>query len=37
MTYILDRRWPNEERLLARARSGPPVTGFEPLPREIAR
>lgn len=37
LTFILDRRWPNEERLLTRARSGPAVTGFEPLPREILR
>jgi murein DD-endopeptidase MepM/ murein hydrolase activator NlpD len=37
LIFILDRRWPNEERLLARARSGPAVAGFEPLPREILR
>lgn len=32
LLYILDHRWPNEERLLARARSAPEVEGYEPLP-----
>lgn len=30
--YILDRRWPNEDRLLVRAASAKPVRDFEPLP-----
>lgn len=33
LIYILDHRWPNEERLVVRARSAPPVRDFEPLPR----
>ena len=32
LIYILDHRWPNEERLLARARSAPELQGYEPLP-----
>jgi murein DD-endopeptidase MepM/ murein hydrolase activator NlpD len=32
LIYILDHRWPNEERLVVRARSAPPVRDFEPLP-----
>ncbi|HEX9944839.1 MAG TPA: M23 family metallopeptidase [Thermoanaerobaculia bacterium] len=32
LIYILDQRWPNEERLLVRARNAPPVRDFEPLP-----
>jgi murein DD-endopeptidase MepM/ murein hydrolase activator NlpD len=32
LIYILDYRWPSEERLLVRARSAPPVRDFEPLP-----
>jgi murein DD-endopeptidase MepM/ murein hydrolase activator NlpD len=32
LIYILDHRWPNEERLLVRARNAPPVRDFEPLP-----
>ena len=37
MIYILDRRWQNEERLLVRAARAPAATGFEPLPKGIAR
>jgi murein DD-endopeptidase MepM/ murein hydrolase activator NlpD len=32
LIYVLDRRWPNEDRLLLEARSGPPMRDFEPLP-----
>ncbi|HEX4495035.1 MAG TPA: M23 family metallopeptidase [Thermoanaerobaculia bacterium] len=32
LVFILDRRWPNEDRLLLAARSGPPLSDFEPLP-----
>jgi murein DD-endopeptidase MepM/ murein hydrolase activator NlpD len=32
LIYILDHRWPNEDRLLLEARSGPPMRDFEPLP-----
>lgn len=32
LIYILDRHWPNEDRLLLKARSAPPVRDFEPLP-----
>jgi murein DD-endopeptidase MepM/ murein hydrolase activator NlpD len=32
LVYILDRRWPNEDRLLLEARTAPPVRDFEPLP-----
>ncbi|HVR98670.1 MAG TPA: M23 family metallopeptidase [Thermoanaerobaculia bacterium] len=34
LMYILDRRWPNEERLL---RADTPAGGFEPVPEGIAR
>ena len=37
LIYILDHRWPNEERLLARARSAPEVQGFEPLPPVVGK
>jgi murein DD-endopeptidase MepM/ murein hydrolase activator NlpD len=33
LIYILDRRWPEEERLLARATE--PARGYEPLPPEL--
>jgi murein DD-endopeptidase MepM/ murein hydrolase activator NlpD len=36
MVFILDRRWPNEERLIVRARSAAP-TDFEPLPPGLVR
>jgi len=32
LIFILDHRWPSEERLLVRARNAPPVQDFEPLP-----
>ena len=32
LIYVLDHRWPNEERLVVRARSAPPARDFEPLP-----
>jgi murein DD-endopeptidase MepM/ murein hydrolase activator NlpD len=32
LIYILDHRWPNEDRLLLAARAAPPMTDFEPLP-----
>ena len=35
LIYILDHRWPNEERLIVRARSAPPVSDFEPLPSRL--
>jgi murein DD-endopeptidase MepM/ murein hydrolase activator NlpD len=35
--YILDRRWPDEERLLAEARHQPPPVGYEPLPPGLDR
>jgi len=35
--YILDHRWRDEERILVRARSAPPLDGYEPLPRLLAR
>jgi len=35
--YILDHRWDDQERLLIRARSAPPLEGYEPLPRVLAR
>lgn len=35
LIYILDRHWPNEDRLLLKARSAPPVRDFEPLPPTI--
>lgn len=37
LIYILDHRWPNEERLLARAKSGTGPKDFEPLPPKIGR
>jgi murein DD-endopeptidase MepM/ murein hydrolase activator NlpD len=37
LVYILDRRWPNEDRLLLEARTAPPVRDFEPLPIGPAR
>jgi murein DD-endopeptidase MepM/ murein hydrolase activator NlpD len=35
LIYILDRRWPDEERLLAQAME--PARGYEPLPPELDR
>jgi murein DD-endopeptidase MepM/ murein hydrolase activator NlpD len=32
LIYVLDHRWPSEERLLVRARNAPPLADFEPLP-----
>ena len=32
LIYILDRHWPNEDRLLVAARTAPPLQVFEPLP-----
>ncbi|MFL6258343.1 MAG: M23 family metallopeptidase [Thermoanaerobaculia bacterium] len=32
LIYILDRHWPNEDRLLVAARTAPPLLEFEPLP-----
>lgn len=37
LIYILDRHWPNEDRLLVKARNAPPVRDFEPLPPKIGR
>jgi murein DD-endopeptidase MepM/ murein hydrolase activator NlpD len=37
LIYILDHRWPNDERLLIRARNARPVQGFEPLPPSIGQ
>ncbi|HEV8579686.1 MAG TPA: M23 family metallopeptidase [Thermoanaerobaculia bacterium] len=37
LIYILDHRWPSEERLLVRARNAPPVANFEPLPSAAGR
>ena len=37
LVYILDRHWPNEDRLLAAARTAPPLQGFEPLPVPAGR
>lgn len=37
LIYILDRRWPNEERLLARASSARPLRDFEPLPSSVGK
>jgi murein DD-endopeptidase MepM/ murein hydrolase activator NlpD len=37
LIYILDHRWPNEEQLLLKARSAPPVSDFEPLPSRVGR
>ena len=35
LIYILDHRWPNEEQLLAKARTAPPASDFEPLPSGV--
>ena len=32
LLFVLDRRWPNDDRLLLRARNARPVQSFEPLP-----
>jgi murein DD-endopeptidase MepM/ murein hydrolase activator NlpD len=32
LIYVLDRHWPNEDRLLVSARTAPPLQDFEPLP-----
>lgn len=32
LVYILDRHWPNADRLLVAARTAPPLQDFEPLP-----
>ncbi len=37
LIYILDRRWPNEERLLARAKAARPLQDFEPLPSSVGK
>lgn len=37
LIYILDRRWPNEEQLLLKARTDPPARDFEPLPAGVGR
>jgi len=37
LIYILDHRWPNEERLLARARGGTGPEDFAPLPPRIGK
>ena len=37
LIYILDRRWPNEERLLARAKAARPLRDFEPLPSSVGK
>jgi murein DD-endopeptidase MepM/ murein hydrolase activator NlpD len=37
LLFILDRRWPNDDRLLLKARNARPVQDFEPLPPEIGR
>jgi hypothetical protein len=37
LIYILDRHWPNEDRLLAAARTAPPLQGVEPLPVPAGR
>jgi murein DD-endopeptidase MepM/ murein hydrolase activator NlpD len=37
LIYILDHRWPNEERLLAQARSAPELQGYEPLPAVVGK
>ena len=36
LLYILDRRWPDEERLFG-GRNPPPAGGFEPLPPGFVR
>lgn len=35
--YILDHRWDDQERLLVRVRSAPPLTDYQPLPRLFTR
>lgn len=37
LIYILDRHWPNEDRLLVAARTAPPLLDFEPLPVPASR
>jgi murein DD-endopeptidase MepM/ murein hydrolase activator NlpD len=37
LMYILDRRWPNEERLLFGGRNTPPPNSYELLPRGMGR
>jgi murein DD-endopeptidase MepM/ murein hydrolase activator NlpD len=37
LIYILDHRWPNEDRLLLRARSARPPRAFDPLPSSVGR
>jgi murein DD-endopeptidase MepM/ murein hydrolase activator NlpD len=37
LLFMLDRRWPNDDRLLLRARNARPVQSFEPLPPGIDR
>jgi murein DD-endopeptidase MepM/ murein hydrolase activator NlpD len=37
LLFILDRRWPNDDLLLLRARNARPVQSFEPLPPGIDR
>jgi len=37
LLFILDRRWPNDDRLLLRARNAKPVQSFEPLPPAVER
>ncbi|HEY9422788.1 MAG TPA: M23 family metallopeptidase [Thermoanaerobaculia bacterium] len=37
LIHILDRRWPNEERLLVRAQSARPLQDFEPLPSSVGK
>ena len=37
LVFILDRRWPNEERLLDRAANRDRLSGYEPLPSGFAR
>jgi murein DD-endopeptidase MepM/ murein hydrolase activator NlpD len=37
LVYVLDRHWPNEDRLLVAARTAPPLQVFEPLPVPAGR
>jgi murein DD-endopeptidase MepM/ murein hydrolase activator NlpD len=37
LMYILDRRWPNEEKLLFGGRNNPPPGGYELLPKGLGR
>jgi murein DD-endopeptidase MepM/ murein hydrolase activator NlpD len=37
LVYILDRRWPNEEKLLFGGRNAPPPNGYELLPKALGR